>query len=704
MNRKLLLLLFLLLGFNAYSQCPFNYTLNDPATVSFSAPAVPSPYYIAWDFGDGVSFYGPNVTHTYTMQGTYHVTNSIIDSTTSQSVCTYTQNVTLTFCDYSYAQNSSNALDYNFNINLGGFPGNIVHWDFGDGNTGSGSSISHTYATGGINTVTVTQFDASGTIPYCSQTFQLDAGASTCHWQASQPVPLNPGLFTLTAYVPSSAGTVSWDFGTMLPTAYGNPAQVAFGAPGTYMVCMTYINGVDTCSYCDTIQVVYNTGGCAYTKTVNPNNLSEFTFTAINVDPSSTVVWTFGDGVNATGNPVNHIYVIPGLYTVCMNELDSATSQMLCMYCDTVDIQASAIACNWSYASTASSAQEIQFSSNGGMLYTFDWNFGDNSAIDHSPSPIHFYQAPGVYVVCLSVYLNGIIQCTNCMNVTVSPATSCHAQFSSATSLLTGYFIDQSVAVPLNVPPMPVPVNYHWDFGDGDTSDLRFPQHTYALPGTYMACLTVYTVGCTDTYCDSVHVDTTAINPLFCTANFVFTQVTPYDVVAVNLTTGNNITFMWDFGDGSPIYTQPYPTHVYAGPGSYNVCLTIADPNGCVDTHCDSLTVDANGYIHYRGLGTTGFTLNVVPPNQIPTGIQNVSDLQISNVYPVPVKDFLHLNINQKSSMHYIVYAADGSVADEGEFNSVTGGIHTDHLSAGLYLLRLTDQKNNSATATFIHE
>lgn len=43
----------------------------------------------------------------------------------------------------------------------------------------------------------------------------------------------------------------------------------------------------------------------------------------------------------------------------------------------------------------------------------------------------------------------------------------------------------------------------HWDFGDGDTSNERYPIHVYAQPGRYTVCLTVQTPGCTSTYCDS---------------------------------------------------------------------------------------------------------------------------------------------------------------------------------------------------------
>jgi PKD repeat protein len=48
--------------------------------------------------------------------------------------------------------------------------------------------------------------------------------------------------------------------------------------------------------------------------------------------------------------------------------------------------------------------------------------------------------------------------------------------------------------------------SYFWDFGDGNTSNLEFPTHTYAGVGPYQLCLTVTdTSGCNDTFCDSLY-------------------------------------------------------------------------------------------------------------------------------------------------------------------------------------------------------
>jgi hypothetical protein len=47
-------------------------------------------------------------------------------------------------------------------------------------------------------------------------------------------------------------------------------------------------------------------------------------------------------------------------------------------------------------------------------------------------------------------------------------------------------------------------LSYLWHFGDGDSSTLRYPSHTYSTPGQYYVCLTIDDgAGCVNTYCDS---------------------------------------------------------------------------------------------------------------------------------------------------------------------------------------------------------
>ncbi|XOV67271.1 MAG: PKD domain-containing protein [Fluviicola sp.] len=50
-------------------------------------------------------------------------------------------------------------------------------------------------------------------------------------------------------------------------------------------------------------------------------------------------------------------------------------------------------------------------------------------------------------------------------------------------------------------------ISWSWDFGDGNTSTMQNPNHTYAAPGQYIVCLTVTNSCSSDTYCDTVEVE-----------------------------------------------------------------------------------------------------------------------------------------------------------------------------------------------------
>jgi PKD repeat protein len=182
-----------------------------------------------------------------------------------------------------------------------------------------------------------------------------------------------------------------------------------------------------------------------------------------------------------------------------------------------------------------------------------------------------------------------------------STSTSCQADF---TAMNIG-FNPNAVPVVVQFTDMSAgnANNWLWDFGDGTTGTGQYPVHSYAVPGTYLACLLIEevdaagTIVCTDIYCDSVWADTIGINPPSCYAYFWSNQVSASDsTFFTNSSTGAaNATYFWDFGDGTTS-TDENPIHLYTQSGTYYACLTIMDSTtNCFDTYCSVITVIVGG-------------------------------------------------------------------------------------------------------------
>lgn len=135
--------------------------------------------------------------------------------------------------------------------------------------------------------------------------------------------------------------------------------------------------------------------------------------------------------------------------------------------------------------------------------------------------------------------------------------------------------------------------NLSWNFGDGNTSTVVNPTHTYSMAGFYLVSLTgdIPDVNGTDTctITDTAHIEV----PL--AANFDLVAGCLGDSVCFTdkstYTAGNSITsWLWNFGDGGNS-TLPDPCHVYTTPGTYYISLTISNGT-CTTTHLDTLIFD----------------------------------------------------------------------------------------------------------------
>lgn len=192
-------------------------------------------------------------------------------------------------------------------------------------------------------------------------------------------------------------------------------------------------------------------------------------------------------------------------------------------------------------------------------------------------------------------------------------------------------------------------------------------------------------------------------NPVVCDADFIVDTVNSFNgqVVLWNTSVApTTALYLWDFGDGTPPATGPFPTHTYAAAGTYVVCLTIVDtlnfPAGCNSTHCDTLGMDSLGNLIYRGTNT-GFILRVLDPNTIGT-----EDLQINNwsVYPNPATTYLQLDFsgNLAVDAQVVLMNFNGQIVATFDRTALENKmLELPNLPNGLYLLQI---QNNGKTLT----
>ncbi len=76
-----------------------------------------------------------------------------------------------------------------------------------------------------------------------------------------------------------------------------------------------------------------------------------------------------------------------------------------------------------------------------------------------------------------------------------------------------------------------------------------------------------------------------------CHADFDFTVIgATVDFADDSESETGDISYAWTFGDGSTS-TEANPTHIYAEPGTYTVCLVIETTGGCSDDKCEIIVI-----------------------------------------------------------------------------------------------------------------
>jgi PKD repeat protein/C1A family cysteine protease len=165
---------------NSYNQLPSAVIVTDrtsgsaPLTVNFdgagsTAPAGGSLTGYSWDFGDGTpADSGATASHTYAAPGTYSASLTVTDDKNATNSCSVVINVinqppSAAFVALPTSGNYPLIVNFDASSSRDS-DGSIVFyaWSFGDGNTASGVTASHTYNAAGTYTAKLTVTDNKG--------------------------------------------------------------------------------------------------------------------------------------------------------------------------------------------------------------------------------------------------------------------------------------------------------------------------------------------------------------------------------------------------------------------------------------------------------------------------------------------------------------------------------------------------------------
>lgn len=407
-------------------------------------------------------------------------------------------------------------------------------------------------------------------------------------------------------------------------------------------------------------------------------------------------VWWQVDS-NYIGNSGFTSITLPnGTYEVCMFIEDSATS-CFNSTCQTITISGSVLPCNASISYVDNGIGNITFINNSvaGSGASYGWIFGDGNT-SNLENPTHTYTSSGTYFVEFAV------MDTNCidsafLSVTVNINTSCTVvpMYSSVDNGNGSFtFTDASTTSSGGL------MFGTWFFGDGSmgyTDEFNNSiSHTYTANGVYVVVLEAYDSldNCTAYYTQTIVVNGVS-SPVACNAAFVMfpDSISNNSFVVVNSSTGSNLSYFWDFGDGNTS-TQAYPNYTYATAGPFELCLTVSDGVGCTSTYCDSIS--DGGIILKQG----GFTINVISPSStLSVKDQDVfSDL---NVYPNPVKETLNIEMDLVKNARIELFVTDitGKVVaqianNENQVGKRNYQWNVGSLQNGIYLLNIKSDNN----------
>jgi len=495
----------------SFTYSPTSPQITQQVTFSGSASGGTSPYSFSWSFGDGLNGAGATVSHAYSAAGTFTVILTVKDGGIPQQTATSQQSVTITSppptLTASFTYNpSSPQVGQQITFTAfasGGTAPYTYSWIFGDGSTGTGATVTHSYSSAGTFTVILKVTDSGSPRQGSNSQQSLTVVSSPPALSASLSYsPTSPQAGQTITFTGSASGgaspyTYSWNFGDG-STGTGASSTHTYSSAGTFTVILTVKDSSSPQQTATSQQALTVTSprpplttSFSYTPS-SPEATQQTTFTASASGGTTpySFNWSFGDGGTGTGSSPSHTYQTTGSYPVALTVTDSngqktSTTQTVTV----VSPPPPPLTTSFTFSpSTPDAGQSVSFTgsaSEGTQPYQYSWDFGDVGTGSGS-SPSHTYQSSGSYTVTLTVTDAGGQVAKASQTITVNAALSASFTYSPSNPLPL-----LAVTFTASASGGSSPYTYSWDFGDGTTATGASVSHSYLLPGSYTVTLTV---------------------------------------------------------------------------------------------------------------------------------------------------------------------------------------------------------------------
>jgi len=467
-------------------------------------------------------------------------------------------------------------------------------WNFGDGATSTEQNPTHIYTQRGTYTVSLTVKNAYGTSTEIKRDYISIGVNPKADFSATPTTGNAPMTVRFTDQSQGGPKKWTWIFGDGQGSSDQNPVHTYWTA-GIYNVILTVSNDYGTSDITKNSYIVV-VAPLTSQYTADPMTGSSpltVRFTDKSLGNPATWYWNFGDGITSTEQFPSHTFTAPGAYDVMLTVARDTNSDTSTQVINVGGVPVADFAGNPTAVNIGGTVRFTDQSAN--KPTSWQWNFGDG-ATSTDQNPAHVFLAKGLYTVTLTVRNDNGRDSEikkDYINVGVGPVADFIPQippYELANLPQNVRFIDKSTGTP---------TSWFWDFGDGQTSTVQNPSHSYATEGSYSVSLTVK---------NNFGMNTKVMKDII---NVGKGPMVDFEADKTVVGVGRIVTFTdlsrnaptswtWDFGDGTT-GTGAKPDHAYRAIGTYDVTLTASNP-----TTTSSRT--KTGYITVLNLPRADFT------------------------------------------------------------------------------------------------